>query len=54
ADIKCPNVVELCEMLDSFATAIQHNPISMISRQFQDANRENSAFESQTIDLRAI
>ncbi|CAG8785341.1 43522_t:CDS:2 [Gigaspora margarita] len=45
---------ELCEMLDSWATVIQHNPTSTISRQFRDTNRERSVFENRTIDPRAI
>ncbi|CAG8796601.1 11540_t:CDS:1, partial [Dentiscutata erythropus] len=49
-----PNVIELCEKLDSWATAIQHNPTSMISRQFRGVNRERSVFENRTIDSMAI
>ncbi|CAG8753310.1 15653_t:CDS:2, partial [Dentiscutata erythropus] len=49
-----PNMVELCEKLDSWATAIQHNPTSITSRQFQDDNRKRSIFKSQTIDPTAI
>ncbi|CAG8626456.1 6298_t:CDS:1, partial [Dentiscutata heterogama] len=51
---KRPNIVELCGMLDSWATDIQHNPTSMISRQFRGANRERSVFENRTIDSMAI
>ncbi|CAG8746920.1 16147_t:CDS:2, partial [Dentiscutata heterogama] len=40
--------------LDSWATAVQHNPSSMISQQFRGANRERSVFENRTIDPMAI
>ncbi|CAG8570616.1 11333_t:CDS:2, partial [Dentiscutata erythropus] len=49
-----PNIVELYEKLDSWATAIQHNPTSMISQQFRGANRERSVFDNRTIDSMAI